>query len=136
MVEPKIGLLPLYIELYDKAVPEARGRIDAFYETICGEMERRGVEVLRAPVCRLKNEFAAAVGSFEKAGAEAIVTLHLAYSPSLESAETLAKTSLPIIVLDTTPTYEYSPGQDPTELMFNHGIHGVQDMCNVLIRKG
>jgi len=136
MIKPKIGLLPLYIELYDKAVPDVRGRIDAFHEIICAELEKRGVEVFRAPVCRLTDEFAAAVGSFEKAGAQAIVTLHLAYSPSLESAEALAKTKLPIIIVDTTPTYEYGPGQDPAELMYNHGIHGVQDMCNLLIRNG
>jgi L-arabinose isomerase len=28
------------------------------------------------------------------------------------------------------------PGQDPGEIMFNHGIHGVQDMCNLLLRNG
>ena len=33
---------------------------------------------------------------------DCIVTLHLAYSPSLESSDLLAATSIPIIVLDTT----------------------------------
>jgi L-arabinose isomerase len=84
----------------------------------------------------LKNEFASAAKSFEDAGVDAVVTLHLAYSPSLESADALAGTELPIIVLDTTPTFGYSPKQNPEELMYNHGIHGVQDMCNVLIRRG
>ncbi|MDO8587386.1 MAG: hypothetical protein Q7T82_10130 [Armatimonadota bacterium] len=134
MTKPKIGLLPLYIELYDRALPEVRPRIDAFSSTIAFQLEKRGMDVVTAPVCRLEPEFAAAVSSFEQAACDAIVTLHLAYSPSLESARVLAQTKLPLIVLDTTPTYSYGPAQDPTELMFNHGIHGVQDMCNVLIR--
>lgn len=133
---PKIGLLPLYLALYDELVPEARARMDAFADTIASEFEKKGLEVARTEVCRLSAEFAAVVKSFEEVGADAIVTLHLAYSPSLESSEALARTRLPIIVLDTSPTHAYSPSQDSAELMFNHGIHGVMDMCNLLIRNG
>lgn len=135
-MKPKIGLLPLYLELYDNVVPEARGRVEEFYLTIAGALEAKGLEVLRTGVCRVKPEFEAAVNSFEDAGADAIVTLHLAYSPSLESAEALAGTKLPVIVLDTAPAAAYGPDTDSAELMFNHGIHGVQDMCNLLIRNG
>ena len=136
MRQPKIGLLPLYLALYDKALPDARARIDGFRETIALELTKRGMDIVAAPVCRIAAEFEAAVESFEDARADAIVTLHLAYSPSLESAGTLARTKLPLIVLDTTPTYAYGPTQDPNELMYNHGIHGVQDLCNLLIRNG
>ncbi len=132
----RIGLLPLYLELYDNVVPEARGRAEEFYSTIAGALEAKGLEVVRTGVCRVKPEFEAAVKSFEDAGADAIVTLHLAYSPSLESAEALAATKLPVIVLDTAPAAAYGPDTDSSELMFNHGIHGVQDMCNLLIRNG
>lgn len=134
MRKPKIGLLPLYLALYDEVVPDVRSRIEAFYETIAAEFEKRGLEVARTSICRLSDEFAGAIKSFEDAGADAIVTLHLAYSPSLESADALVRTKLPIIVLDTSPTFSYSPSQDSAELMHNHGIHGVQDMCNLLIR--
>ncbi|MBU0715846.1 MAG: hypothetical protein KJ964_10870 [Verrucomicrobia bacterium] len=131
----KIGLLPLYLELYDKiSKPGRRKPLEDFYDTIAGVLARKGIEVVRAPVCRLKPEFAAAVKKFEKANVDAIVTLHLAYSPSLESAEVLARTRLPIIVLDTTPDYDFGPSQSSDRIMFNHGIHGVQDMCNLLIR--
>ncbi len=132
----RIGLLPLYLDLYDTALPEIRPRMEAFYGTIAAELERRGLEIIRVGVCRLEHEFATAVRTFEEAQADAIVTLHLAYSPSLESSAVLARTRLPLIVLDTTPARAYGPDQDPAELMFNHGIHGVQDMCNLLIRRG
>ena len=41
-----------------------------------------------------------------------------------------------MIVCDTAPLYSFSPDQEPEELLFNQGIHGVQDMCNLLIRNG
>jgi L-arabinose isomerase len=133
---PRIGLLPLYLKLYDDTMADRRPRVEAFYGQIAAELERRGLHVVRTPMCRIAPEFEAAVRSFEEAGAEAIVTLHLAYSPSLESADALSRTRLPIIVCDTTPTYSFSARQDPDEVMYNHGIHGVQDMCNLLIRRG
>ena len=136
MTKPRVGLLPLYLELYDRAMPEIRARMRPFLETLVSQLRERDLEVVDAPVCRLRTEFEGAIRLFEGERADAIVTLHLAYSPSLESADALAGTKLPIIVLDTTPTYAYGPRQDPAELMYNHGIHGVQDMCNVLARSG
>ncbi|MBN1838151.1 MAG: hypothetical protein JW820_20000 [Spirochaetales bacterium] len=132
----KIGLLPLYLKLYDDRMPQHRPRMELFYNQIVGELGRRGLEVLTSPLCRVQPEFETAVAGFERGGAEAIVTLHLAYSPSLESADALSRTELPLIVCDTTPTFAYGPDQDPEELMYNHGIHGVQDMCNLLLRRG
>ncbi|MDO9542122.1 MAG: hypothetical protein Q7J98_07350, partial [Kiritimatiellia bacterium] len=134
MTRTKIGLLPFYLELYDKiSPPERRKPLEAFYASISSAFQRRGVEVVEVKICRLKPEFAAAVKIFEKAEVDAIVTLHLAYSPSLESAEVLSRTRLPVIVLDTTPDYSFDLQK---KIMFNHGIHGVQDMCNLLIRNG
>ncbi|MFC5401262.1 hypothetical protein [Cohnella soli] len=132
----KIGLLPLYIKLYDDSWPELRTRVDGFVQTISDELANRGLQVHCSPVCRIAPEFAEAVASFEAEQVDAIVTLHVAYSPSLESASVLASTRLPLIVLDTTPTFDFSPTQHPDEILYNHGIHGVQDMCNLLIRNG
>ena len=137
MAKTRIGLLPLYLKLYDDLDDGSRRpKVEEFPRKIAVELGRRGLEVVAAPVCRVEKEFAAAVKKLEAEKVDALVTLHLAYSPSLESSEVLAATRLPIIVLDTTPTWSYAPDQDPDELMYNHGIHGVQDMCNLLLRNG
>ena len=136
MSKIKIGLLPLWLKLYDDFHAEERPKIDAFTATIRTKYEKRGIEVVMASPCRLKAEFAEAVKAFETAQVDAIVTLHLAYSPSLESAEVLAQTALPIVILDTTQDFEFGFEQTSDAIMFNHGIHGVQDMCNLLIRNG
>ncbi|MFH0797358.1 MAG: hypothetical protein V2A65_09990 [Candidatus Omnitrophota bacterium] len=134
MNKSKVGLLPLYLELYDRTLSEYRVSAEKFLKTIIKHLQNRGIEVVAAPICRLKKEFAGAVKSFEETPVDAIVTLHLAYSPSLESAGILAATKIPIIVLDTTPDFDFGPGQSPEAIMSNHGIHGVQDMCNLLVR--
>jgi len=148
MAKAKIGLLPFYLKLYDdideRRKPRGdeaprtkwRPRIDEFPRTIAAELEARGLQVVAAPVCRVRKEFAAAVKKLEAEKVDALVTLHLAYSLSLESSDVLARTALPLIVLDTTPAFSFGPLQDSDEIIFNHGIHGVQDMCNLLVRNG
>ncbi len=136
MTKAKVGLLPLYIELYDNVAGSYRKRLEPFYERLAEILEGYGLEVLRSDFCRLKDEFAETVSRFENEGAACIITFHAAYSPSLESAEVLAGTKLPIIVLDTTETYDFSPEQNNGEISYCHGIHGVMDMCNLLRRNG
>lgn len=132
----KIGFLPLYVKLYDDIIPHVRPRHEAFYAELTKMLEEGGATVVTSPFCRLKDEFFAAVKKFEEAGVDAIVTHHIAYSPSLECIDALAGTKLPIIVLDTTSTLEFTNMQDPEEIDFCHGIHGVMDMCSMLIRRG
>lgn len=134
--KPIAGLLPLYLKLYDDAVPEARPKVEAFLKQVANGLAAHGIEVVSGPVCRVKPEFDAAVRQFEKADADIIVTLHLAYSPSLESIDILCGTRLPILVLDTTPDFSFDQNTDPARIMYNHGIHGVQDMTSMLRRRG
>jgi L-arabinose isomerase len=132
---PKVGLLPLYLELYDEVIPENRIQMEAFLKDVSKEIERRNIIVKQSPVCSRREEFYRAVQYFEEEKVDAILTLHLAYSPSLESVEALSATKIPIIILDTTPAYSFNIRTTSEEIMRNHGIHGVQDMCNVLIKR-
>ena len=132
----KIGLLPLYVELYDKSSPEMRPGVEAFRRNVSEKLSKSGLEVVEADICRLESEFDKAVELFEKEKVDAIITLHLAYSPSLESEKALKKTNIPVLVLDTTPDYDFSCDIDSIAFLYNHGIHGVQDMCNILKRNG
>lgn len=136
MKKVKVGLLPLYIKLYDDYSPRYRPGQDAFVETIWSELEKRGINVVKVPICRIEPEMEQAVAAFEKEEADCIVTLNLAYSPSLEASEIIKNTKLPVLVLDTTQDYVYDIHTPGDRLMYNHGIHGVQDLCNLMIRNG
>lgn len=133
MKKIKIGFLPFYIKLYDECGLPLRERLTAFYNSIADNFEKDGFDVIRTPICCVKDEFKKAVDGYEKNGADCIVTWHAAYSPSLEASEILAKTKLPIVVLDTTDTYDFS---SPDDINFCHGIHGVMDMCNLMKQNG
>lgn len=133
MEKIKVGFLPLYVKLYDETCPEMRPKIEAFNNRVVEKL-RQYCDVVQAPISRVRKEFEESVALFEQQHVDAIVTMHLAYSPSLESADALAKTDIPLVILDTTEEYDFGSTQDTAEIMYNHGIHGVQDMCNLLLR--
>ena len=131
----KIGLLPFYLKLYDDIRPEYRSAFDSFIQEIVGEFTAHGIMAEVGSVCRVASEFEAAVRQFEATGVDCIVTLHLAYSPSLEAIDVLCRTSLPIILLDTTMDRDFGFAAAPERIMYNHGVHGVMDLASMLCRR-
>ena len=137
MKKIKIGYLPLYIKLYDDDDPHYRDPMVSYMETLISMLEGNDLEVVRADVCRIKPEFEAAVKLFNDADVDVVVTQHLAYSPSLESIDALLTLKADIVILDTTLDYELiGVASYKNCIDANHGIHGVQDMCNLLKRNG
>ena len=49
--KPKIGLLPLYIALYDKVRPEARDDFEPFLRQIADGFAGEGIDVVRSNIC-------------------------------------------------------------------------------------
>lgn len=134
----KVGFLPLYIKLYDDSNgPGYRAPMEQYMHTCIRMLEAQGVEVILSEVCRIKPEFDAAAAMFNAEDVDAVITMHLAYSPSLESIDALLSLKAPIIVFDSTPHYELlKVAGYENRIGPNHGIHGVQDMCNLLRRNG
>ncbi len=133
---PKIGLLPLYLKLYDEVTPERRAEFLPFLDEVAKSLTGESLEVVRADICRVAPEFEAAVAMFKAERVDLIVTLHLAYSPSLEAVYPLCSTEIPILMLDTTMDESFGPDVDASRIMYNHGIHGVQDLACMLRRRG
>ena len=131
-----IGLLPLYIKLYDDVDPALRTLQMPFLSDAAKALEAEGMTVTVTDVCRVKEEFERAVTLLNEQQVSAVVTLHLAYSPSLEAIDALAKLQAPIILMDTTPTFDFIAVAGAQAIDRNHGIHGVQDLCSMLKRRG
>ncbi len=131
----RVGLLPLYLDLYDRRRPELRDSVDSFLDDVGKLIERAGVEVVRAPIATLRRHVDAAEELFGGGRVDLVVTLHLAYSPSLLVVEFLSQLDTPILVLDSTPARSFELDDD-RYLLENHAVHGVMDLTSVLVSKG
>jgi L-arabinose isomerase len=130
----KAGLLPLFMDKIDITSPQARTEFEKFIKIISAKLEKLGLEIIPAKITCKRKEVIESIKLFEKQKTDAVITLHLTYSPSLESAGVISETNIPVIVLDTTQSYEFGPDRNLSDVLYNHGIHGVQDFCNLLKR--
>lgn len=133
--EIRVAILPLYLKLYDDLDAERRKDFYDFMNRIAAGLEAHSLNVTIAPVCRIAPEFTAAVADME-GKADAIITLHLAYSPSLEAIDALCNTALPIIMLSTTMEADFGLSVRASHIMTNHGVHGVMDLACMFRRRG
>lgn len=138
MEKIKIGYLPFFIKLYDEEDPYYRDPLVLYMNKLIAMLESRGIEVIPADeICRVKEEFDRAAEKFNRLDVDAVVTQHLAYCPSLGAVDALLSLKMPIVIFDTTVDYGTLAVQNYKNcLRPNHGIHGVQDLCNMLIRNG
>lgn len=133
-IKPKIGLLGLMIELYERLGPELRQKQDRFARQLAASW--KWADVLWPGVANTRQKVHQALRHFESESCDVIVVLCLTYAPSLIAARALLDTPLPVVLLDTQK--DPGCGSEPSVdfLMQNHGVHGVQDLANVLLRGG
>ena len=56
MNKPRIGLLPLYITLYDEVIPDLRPRLEDYATRLVSRIVQEDVEVTVAPTARTAGE--------------------------------------------------------------------------------
>ncbi len=124
----------MMLKLYDKAYPELKAKQRRF----AAELARAfgdDIDIEAADVCNTREAVDDAIRGFERADADAIIVLFLTYAPSMIAAPALLRTPIPKILFNTQKLEALDPGNLKVEhILENHGMHGVQDLANVLRR--
>ena len=76
------------------------------------------------------------VSEYESAGVNALLVIFLTYAPSQIALPALQRTRLPIVVWNTQELSAVNGNFDWEKMLHNHGVHGTQDLANVLLRSG
>ena len=135
-LRPKIGLLALTLELYETLAPDLRKNRENWVRQEILPALQPGADVLFEQAVFRRSEVEAALAGFEAAQADAVLVLLLSYSPSQLSLRALQDTRLPILLWNTQELFAVDQTYSLTELVDNHGVHGTQDLANVLLRAG
>jgi len=133
---PQVGLLALRLELYETMSPTLReGREDWVRQAVLPAL-RPVAEVSFSGCVYRREDVEATVEMYEQAGVEALLVMLLTYSPSQIALPALKRTRLPIVVWNTQELRAVDQSFDGSKMVANHGVHGTQDLCNVLLRSG
>lgn len=130
----KVGLLGLMFDLYDR-YPDLKVMMAGFAEELV-ETLLPFAEVDFPGVCNSREQVDRAVDEFEASGKELIVVVLLTYAPSHIALRALLRTRLPVLIWNTQQMYAITAETQSSETTKNHGMHGVQDLANVLLRAG
>lgn len=131
----QIGLLALYFDLYlgDQPTNENLEVLTDFAHTLEARMGTVG-EVVFPRVCTNRAQVDDAVHQFDCNQVDLIVVVFLSYVPSLYVMPALQRTNRPLLLFDTQMLYQVTQDLQPHDTGRNHGMHGVQDLANVLLR--
>jgi L-arabinose isomerase len=131
-----VGLLALTLELYETLAPGLRKEREHWLrQSVLPALEPLADVSFERAVYR-REEVEAVVSAHQAEGADALLVILLTYSPSQIALPALKRTNLPIIVWNTQELYEIDQSFSSAKMTSNHGVHGTQDLCNVLLRSG
>ena len=134
--KPRVGLLALALELYESLAPQLRtGREDWLRQSVLPALSTIADVRFQQAVYR-REDIDEAVRNLEHEGVDALLVICLSYSPSQLALPALKQTRLPIIVWNTQELHAVDDTFDGPKMLANHGVHGTQDLGNVLLRSG
>jgi L-arabinose isomerase len=130
----RVGLLGLMFQLYDR-FPTLKPEMSRFAQELVGVMSPFA-DVIFPGICNTRTQVNEAVARFENEKVDLLMTVLLTYAPSHIALPALCKTSLPVLIFNTQQEYAITADTGPEVTLKNHGMHGVQDLANVLLRSG
>lgn len=128
----KVGLLGLMFELYDR-FPELKPTMAEFAGELA-EVMSPFANVSFPGVCNTRALVNEAVAQFESEQVDLMMVVLLTYAPSHIALPALCKTGLPILIFNTQQEFAITADTGAGVALRNHGMHGVQDLANVLLR--
>lgn len=135
-LSPRVGLLALTLELYETLAPSLRASREAWLRRAALPALQPHAEVMFRGAVFRRDDIEATVAEFEAAGMDAILLILLTYSPSQLSLPALQRTRLPIVIWNTQELLAVDRSFTVAAMIENHGVHGTQDLANVLTRAG
>jgi L-arabinose isomerase len=131
----RIGLLTLLFDWYLRSSDSMLHIQREFAQKLVDRMGEFG-DVVFPDVCTNRDQVTEAVRQFDAEKADIIVVVFLSYVPSLYSLPPLQRTQRPVLIFNTQKLYAVTQELQPRDTSENHGMHGVQDLANVLLRAG
>lgn len=130
---PKIGLLGIMQELYDKSLPGITERQENYAREVCEQLaDVADIDFPKA--ARNRNDIEEILGDFNHKGLDGVMIVMLTYGPAMRTVRALQNNNLPILLANIQPEPEVTTDWDMADLTYNQGIHGAQDMANAVLR--
>jgi L-arabinose isomerase len=134
--KPKIGIMALTLELYETLAPALRVSREEWLRREAIPLLSQKADVIFTGAVYRREAIEALVQRYENDKVDALLVILLAYSPSQIALPALRRTRLPIVIWNTQELFAVDAHFTLGAMIDNHGVHGTQDLANVLLRAG
>lgn len=131
---PKIGFIGLSLKLYKIKLPNLMSSLKNFSQELKIVFEKMA-QVVHYPLVCDKDDVEMAFLELKREKVSGIILVFLSYATSFSLLPVLKKYSLPILIWNTQQIKQITSEFARKDLLSNHGMHGVQDLCSVLRRE-
>ncbi|HPP66406.1 MAG TPA: hypothetical protein PKX05_00650 [bacterium] len=135
-MKPKIALVGLTAPLYKARLPKFVNGLKPFYlelKKVCENL----ASIIHFPVIYNKQMMEETFKKINDCGCDGVIVVFLSYSPSLIISPVLKKyyKNIPVLIWNTQKLREINKDFSDSHMLYNHGMHGVQDLTSVLSRE-
>jgi len=129
----RIGLLLPVADLYHRLWSDIDEVLERLGRQVAGVFREAGLDVLCSPVVSLDQQVEGACGEFAAKGVDLLLVALAPYCPSGVLKPALVESRLPVLLWPMQSIQELEGGKyDADSVKLNHGVHGIQDLANVL----
>ena len=134
LTRPRVGVLAVTIELYEQLAQGLRQQREQWLRGSVLPALASIADIRFARAVYRREDVEAIVADCEQAGCDALLVVCLTYAPSQMILPALQRTRLPILLWNTQELWTVDERFDADKMGHNHGVHGTQDLANVLLR--
>ncbi len=129
----KIGIVPVMISLYERLIPSLKEKLNQITSKVIEQFADYKIETVSADVSSTVEQIQSAIVELEKQDVDILVIGNISYCESGVIYNALKDVDLPILLWPIQEMYEVIPEEfDAETLTLNHGVHGTQDVANIL----
>ena len=132
----KVGVLLTLEDLYRQSMPGLSEEYTRYWSNVLKDILGDTVILHFPATAHTVEEVSQAVRSCKQADCDLLLVLPMAYAPSGAAIDALSATRLPILVASTSRDLTLTDQITHEDMRANQAMHGVQDLANLLRRRG
>ncbi len=132
----KVGIILTISDVYQRSLPDFPAQMGSYWRKLLEEHKPDNVDMFFPGVAYNEQLVSDHVKECEASNCNLLIVLPMAYAPSGASVPALVGSKLPLMIIESCRDLELSYGIDGLDLLANQAVHGVQDLTNVLCRRG
>ncbi|OQA01951.1 MAG: L-arabinose isomerase [Planctomycetes bacterium ADurb.Bin412] len=137
MKKHTIGILAAYADLYNRLCPGIGGQLKQIMDTMIAECTIDGIDFVVSEAVSTPQQIDRECRNLAEKKVDLLVVALAPYCPSGALAPSLVSIDVPVVLWPAQTMYRLDPEKyDADTIIFNHGVHAVQDLANVLRKRG